>query len=71
MYDIVFVVTPAHPVIVLFGAVYRQVVLASQGLTDVYDPPVGFTPAKELHAVQVAVAVLLFDVKCSGSAITV
>jgi hypothetical protein len=36
---------------VLFGAVYRQSVLAAYFDTEVYVPPVGFTPASELQAV--------------------
>ena len=50
-------VTVAHPLIVLFGAVYLHVVFASLLPLPAYVPPVGFTPLNVLHAVQL-VAVL-------------
>ena len=40
VYATVFVVTVSQPLIVLFGALYRQVVAALNGDTDEYVPPV-------------------------------
>ena len=52
LYDTVFVVTVSHPVIVLVGALYRQVVDALNGDTDEYVPPDTDTPGSALHALR-------------------
>ncbi len=59
LYDIRLLVTDAHPVIVFAGALYRHVVVALRGDTELYVPPVGDAPLNALHALQLLAPALL------------